>query len=389
MVGLEVANFMRINAVSITPTGDLVVIGGQNESGKSSVLDALWSALSWQSHPVAEPVRRGAETATVDVDLGELKVRRTWKAGGGSSITVKTATGGSVSSPAETLKRLISKVCFDPMIFARAEVRAQVEMLTAVIDLPFDPAKLAADRKTSFDLRTDINRDLKRIQGQVEASDVPLLPKFESISAGEHVTRLQHAEQQLQKLTTLLSRRVELVAELAGVDAQLEGAPPVETLRGVVDGIHRQLADLDAINSAAHEQQALAKLVMQRVTLAAAAQAQTDYMADLDSRRLEAMAGVAMPVAGLAIDDERGVTIDGIPFVQCSSAQRIRASVAIAAATDPKLRVMHIRDGSLLDDDSMRIVAQLAEDMDIQVFVERVGRDPWVGVVIEDGKVAE
>jgi hypothetical protein len=59
-----------------------------------------------------------------------------------------------------------------------------------------------------------------------------------------------------------------------------------------------------------------------------------------------------MPVEGLGFaDSEDGpfVTLGAEPFDQASQAQKIRVSVAIAAAMNPKLRVARILDGSLLD----------------------------------------
>ena len=45
IVSLEAENYKRLKAVEITPDGNMVVIGGRNAQGKSSVLDAIWAAL--------------------------------------------------------------------------------------------------------------------------------------------------------------------------------------------------------------------------------------------------------------------------------------------------------------------------------------------------------
>jgi len=50
--------------------------------------------------------------------------------------------------------------------------------------------------------------------------------------------------------------------------------------------------------------------------------------------------------------------------------------------------VVRIRDGSLLDADSLRLVAEMAEQTDCQVWIERVADERKVGFVIEDGAVA-
>jgi len=84
--------------------------------------------------------------------------------------------------------------------------------------------------------------------------------------------------------------------------------------------------------------------------------------------------------------DDPGVTLDGVPFEQASSAEQLRCSVAMGLALNPKLRVLLIRDGSLLDEDSLRMVAEMADAQGAQVWLERVG-DGVAGVLIEDGEV--
>lgn len=63
--------------------------------------------------------------------------------------------------------------------------------------------------------------------------------------------------------------------------------------------------------------------------------------------------------------------------------------MAIALAANPKLPVVLIRDGSLLDEDGLRMVAEMAEARGAQVWLERVSNAGNVGVVIEDGRVKE
>ena len=97
----------------------------------------------------------------------------------------------------------------------------------------------------------------------------------------------------------------------------------------------------------------------------------------------------AYPVAGLGFDQLGGVTFNGLPFSQASTAEQLRVSVAIGLALNPQLRVLLIRDGSLLDDDSMKMVAKMAAKADAQVWIERVEIDGQVSVVIEDGAIKD
>ena len=86
---------------------------------------------------------------------------------------------------------------------------------------------------------------------------------------------------------------------------------------------------------------------------------------------------------------DEGVTFNGLPIEQASSAEQTRVAVAIGLAANPELPVVLIRDGSLLDEDSLAAVAKQAAERGAQVWIERVGDGKECSVIIEDGEVVE
>jgi hypothetical protein len=107
----------------------------------------------------------------------------------------------------------------------------------------------------------------------------------------------------------------------------------------------------------------------------------------LDQRKADALASAPMPVPGLSLGDD-GLTLNGIPLKQACASEQLRVSVAVAMALNPKLRVITIRDGSLLDSVSKALLQQTATEQGYQVWLEAVDESGNVGVVIEDGMVA-
>ena len=95
-----------------------------------------------------------------------------------------------------------------------------------------------------------------------------------------------------------------------------------------------------------------------------------------------------MPIEGLSFDDST-VTFKGIPIDQLGEAEAIRISTAIAMAANPKLRVIRILHGEALDEDSLAIIAKMAEENDFQVWMAKVDSTGKVGIVMEDGMVKE
>lgn len=109
--------------------------------------------------------------------------------------------------------------------------------------------------------------------------------------------------------------------------------------------------------------------------------------ASITQRIQEKQAAIAkahLPVDGLGFGDGF-ITLNGVPFEQGSDAEQLEASVAIAAALNPRLRVIRIREGSRLDDLAMKRLEEIAERLDFQIWIERVDSSGNVGFVLEDG----
>ena len=94
-----------------------------------------------------------------------------------------------------------------------------------------------------------------------------------------------------------------------------------------------------------------------------------------------------MPVDGLGMADG-AVTLNAIPLVQASDAEKLDVSCAIAMRQNARLRVLRIRDGSLLDEESKARIAAKAAEHQYQVWMECVDSSGKVGIVIEAGEVA-
>jgi hypothetical protein len=56
-------------------------------------------------------------------------------------------------------------------------------------------------------------------------------------------------------------------------------------------------------------------------------------------------------------------------------------------SSNPELRVIRIKDGSLLDPDGMAMLKTMAQENDFQIWIERVTDMDPIAIVIEDGSV--
>lgn len=113
----------------------------------------------------------------------------------------------------------------------------------------------------------------------------------------------------------------------------------------------------------------------------------TKMLAVIDDRKAEILAAAKLPVDGLSVSDD-GVTLNDVPFAQASGAEKLRVALALAIAASPGLADVWIRDGALLDEESLALVQEHAKATGHRVWIERVGTSDDGVIVIADGKVA-
>jgi len=423
IVKLSAENVKRIQAVEIEPGGNLVVIGGKNAAGKTSVLDAIMYALAGTRSIPTHPIRAGADSGKITLNLSgdpPLTVTRRLSPSGGS-LEIRNAEGFKASSPQKILDELCGRIAFDPLAFSRMDARKQADTLRELVGLDF--AAIDAERKLAFDERTVCNRRAKEKEAAAAQIVVPDGTPEKEVSVAALVEKLkgqraenaaiERARQEVDDRRRdeghqqgVVSHRQAAVAELEQklADARKSLEEETAALRMAKEArkqrqaevaelvpidtaaTEREITEADAVNRAVRQKDGKAELAAEALKAQVEADAYTEKIRALDAHKAAMLAEAKWPVDGLGFD-ESGVTLHGLPFDQASSAEQLRVSVAMGLALNPTLRVLLIRDGSLLDADSLRMVAELAADRDGQVWLERVGEGSECSVVIEDGHV--
>lgn len=410
LVSLEASAFKRLRAVRIDfPAGEPVVtISGRNGQGKSSVLDAIAAALGGGAYKPERPIRKGHKKAEIVADLGEIIVRRTFTESGGS-LTVEAADGSKLASPQAVLDKLYGSLAFDPLAFTRMEPRHQVAELQRVAGLTERFAAIEAQRGAAVAAKTEANRTVRTLEMTLEGlpdvagpdeevSVTTLAAELQAANAtkAKHASARQWLQQERKTATDLAMQLAELEKRLDAVrtalaDAEAEIAKRAPIVEAMVDpdiaAITSRITSVEQDNALARRRKHRAETVEKLKDAREAARKADRAVEDIALNRDATLAEARLPVKGLGFTDE-GVTLNGVPFEQASTAEQIRASVAMGLASNPRLRLMLVREGSLLDDESMRLLADIAAEHDAQVVVERVSSGEAVGVVIEDGEVA-
>lgn len=410
IINLRAENIQKIKVVDITPTSNMVVVGGRNEQGKTSTLDSIQMAIGGKKQFSEMPVRHGEREGRIVLETEELVVIRTINALTGSdSLEVKNKEGVPQSSPQTLLNKLVSKLTFDPAAFANMPSKEQVAILKGLV--PYDFTGHEKQYKLLYDERTYVNRQVDELEALnknnpynpsiaiEEESTESLTQALNQVAAmagakGEAIAKVAEAKEKLaqtdQEIAALRTKIGELEAKRGLIEAwlvtnepKLEQFPQADTT-----DIQAQLDQIAVRNAAVRNN---IKAFTQLTNLNTLKEKQRKLNIDLDTlnnNKLEAIKSAKLPVEGLTFNEE-GVFFNEIPFAQLSGAQRLKVSAAMGISLNPDLKVLLVRDGSLLDNDNMAILAQMAVDYDVQIWVERVGEGQEVSVVIEDGLVKE
>jgi hypothetical protein len=403
IVSLEAQNILRLKAVRIEPgDSNVVIIGGENKQGKTSVLEAIRMAFGGARSLPAEPIHRGAEVGSSTIDLGDLTVEFTVDADGGH-VTVRDADGKKKAKPQAILDRLFSKVAFDPESFAKSKPSEQVETLKKLLGLDFsaldsERAKLYEKRTSVSSVRSDAEVRISQFPPtcvtapDVEVSVANLLAEKEAadaINAG-HARSLEKAEATrvlVSKAQEAMDRASQALEEAKMEHAMarnaVDEASPDEDTTAIVEAIK----GAEATNVLVRAKKDRAKAVSAFTEKDREYAALTKQIAGIDEDKRQQLSGAKWPVPGLGFSDD-GVLFNGLPFAQASQAEARIVSFAIGAELNPELRVVLIDDGEKLDKASMQQLAQLAAEKDMQVWIERVGDGDTGAVVIEDGEIA-
>jgi len=423
IVSLRAENVKRLSVVEVTPKGALVEITGKNGQGKTSVLDSIWWALTGQQNIQKSPIRKGQESAKIKLNLGELVVTRTFgkvadPAPGEkeftTKVTVTAADGQDLRSPQGILDALAGSICFDPLEFERMDDKGKFNALRAfVADIDFE--KIEGQNRTDMQLRVEAGRDRDKAKAAAAVIDVPDSTPDEMIDEDIFVQRLTDAGRingdietrkanraaAADKITDLRQRAQDLRAQAAKIEEEageliakadetqkkLEEAPPLPEPVDTAQ-VQQALAEAKATNANVRKKQEKGRHLAIALDKDTEWKGIDDRMKAREKAKQEAIKAAKMPAPGLGFGDGF-ITLNGLPFAQASDAERLRVSCAIAMASNPKLRVIRVRDGSLLDSDSIKLLGEMATEGDFQIWLETVDSSGRPAVVLEDGHVKE
>lgn len=411
----QAENFKKLKVVSFSPDKNKVLISGANEQGKSSILDAVQVALCGKDSlkKIPEPIRKGEKTGSIQIALGDEEpcyvVTRTFTAKD-SYLTIENKEGARYNSPQKILDELFNKKTIDPSDFLSLDDEKQLKLLKEIADIPIDLDKLEEQKKLIYDERTIVNREIKGSEmllatlhkpspnlPTVEIDGAILLDEIEEANSIIESNNEKRAElkELANEFNKLKSEKEKLEQMLKEINEKLEvkqkegkqlKAIVEELIDPDVSELFTKLKNLQHTNNLIQEANEYRKVEKQLLLKKQESEKLSAKLIEIDNEKQEAIKNAKFPIAGLGFADN-GITYKGVPFSQSSQEERIRVSLAIAMAQNPTLRVILIRDASLLDSKNLKVIEQIAEEKDYQVWLEKVDESGKVGIMIEDGEI--
>lgn len=417
LVELRVENFRKLKAVRITPDGGLFTVSGRNEQGKSAVLDSVYTAIGGKKYFPATPIRTGEDNAEIMLDFGGLKITRTiWRKEDGAidhKVVLQYADGKRAARPQDVLNELLgSPIADDPLAFSKMKPKEQYDLLKGLVpNVDFDD--IAARRADLYETRTQVGREFERLKGAVLSIAVPQNARTEAIDVSALAAKLrevgeynaaierrrdgreataQNISDNLDEIDRIEANIKNLQVAIASLkqtngelQAKLDNAEPLPDLMDAAV-IEQEIAQADELNKGYRARTDRDAKIKERDDKEAEYEDLSKQIVAVDQEKADAIAAANLPVEGLSFGDEQ-ILLDGLPFADASTARKIRTATALLMAMKPELRVLLVREGSLLDPDARAALEADAEANGFVVLMECVGAGDGSGIVIEDGEM--
>ena len=406
---LEIENVKRIKAVKIEPTANgLTIVGGNNNQGKTSVLDSIAWALGGEKY---RPSKAQRDDSTIPPTLhivmsNGLVVERKGK---NSSLKVTDPTGNKAGQ--QLLNEFVEQLALDLPKFMESSGKEKAQTLLKIIGVGDQLEVLDKKEKELYNNRLAIGQiaDRKRKFAD-EQPYYPEAPK-ELISPSELIKQQQEIlarngenqrkREQVEKYKSSVffirqsvdSMREQLeqeeqklkeaeenlrIAQMNASDLQDESTDELEESLANIEEINRKVrANMDKDKA---EDDALGyKNQYNALT------------AEIDKTRREKtdlLQSAELPLPELSVKDGE-LIYKGQQWDNMSGSDRLKVSTAIVRKLNPKCGFVLLDKLEQMDLDTLQEFGQWLEQEGLQAIATRVSTGDECSIIIEDGYVKD
>ena len=406
---LEIENVKRIKAVKIEPTASgLTIVGGNNNQGKTSVLDSIAWALGGEKYRPSQPQREGSTippTLHIVLNNGLIVERK----GKNSSLKVTDPSGNKGGQ--QLLNEFVEQLALDLPKFMEASGREKAQTLLKIIGVGDQLAALDQEENELYNQRRTIgqiaDQKEKFAKEQPYYSDAPkelispsdLIRQQQEILArnGENQRKRDQVKKYedsvffLQQSVDSMNEQLEeekrklqeaeenlQIAQMNAQDLQDESTAELEESISNIEEINRKVRanmDKDKAEDDAKEYR-------------------NQYNAltpEIDKKRnakTDLLQSAELPLPELSVKDGE-LIYKGQQWDNMSGSDRLKVSTAIVRKLNPKCGFVLLDKLEQMDIQTLNEFGKWLEQEGLQAIATRVSTGDECSIIIEDGYVKD
>lgn len=404
---LELDDVKRIRAVKLEPSENgLTIIGGKNNQGKTSVLDAIAWALGGDKFRPSGAVREGSTVPPhLKVKLSNgIVVERCGK---NSDLKVTDETGKRCGQ--QLLNAFISTFALDLPKFMESSSKEKANVLLQIIGVGDKLFEYDREENKLYNRRLEIGRiaeqKAKYAAELPEYDNVPkevispseLIRQQQEILArnGENQRKRDRAEQ-LKSAYSNISSRIEMLrSQLAELEKQqsdiaedlrIAELSSAELHDESTDELENNIRNIEAINIKIRSNLDKEKAEMDAKQYKDEYDSLTTQIENIREERRRLLDNAPLPLPGLSVESGE-LTYNGAKWDCMSGSEQLRVSAAIVRKLNPECGFVLMDKLEQMDIDTLNEFGAWIEAEGLQAIATRVSTGSECSIIIEDGYV--
>ena len=409
IASLTTENVKRVKSVHIEPSPNgLTIIGGNNNNGKTSILDSIAWALGGNKYRPSKAQREGSVVPpTINLKLSNgLIVERKGK---NSDLKVTDPTGNKAGQ--NLLDSFVEELAINLPKFINSSDKEKANTLLEIIGVGQQLYELECQEKEKYNMR----RSIGQIADQKEkfAKEQPFYPEAPKtlVSITDLITQQQDIlakngeNQRKRDMTDQLHRQAtQLMAEierqentLANLKEQYQSVlrdydvaqKTSEQLQDEsTEELEESIANIEAINIKVRANLDREKAEQDAAEYRAQYSSLTTEIESLRKQRMDLLQNADLPLEGLSVEDGE-LLYNGQRWDNMSGSQQLMVSTAIVRKLKPECGFVLIDKLEQMDMQTLNEFGAWLEQEGLQSIATRVSTGNECSIIIEDGYVKD
>ena len=395
----EAENVKRIKALTLTPapTG-LTVIGGRNNQGKTSGLDAIVWALGGDRYRPSQAQREGSvlpPRLRLELSNGIIVER----SGKNSDLKVTDASGRKAGQ--QLLNSFVEQLALDMPRFMQSTSKEKATTLLRIIGLEEQVEKLERQEKELYNQRHAIGQIAD--QKAKYAKELPSYPEApaESISVYDLIQRQQDILARNGENQRKRERAAQLAAEMDRVgkelalleeryktlcaDYETAQKSALDLQDEATDELEASIRDIEAVNAKVRTNQDKARAEAEAKECSDQYTGLTAQLEAVRQQKTDLLQGAKLPLPGLSVENGE-LIYKGKSWDCMSGSNQLKVSTAIVRSLKPDCGFVLVDGLEAMDIETLREFGEWAEQEGLQIIATRVSSNgEGCSIIISDG----